>query len=162
MANRRPDPPPPTCCSEHGSRHLDARKREDVGLLAAAWTADYDEDGRQRDSGSPYEGLAVDGSEGWRDFAGYDATTLCAIYTPNYLPASPRTGRRVSYAQAMAEWLEGRYGGGLWDHETELEELRRMRGLKVIRARARATRRTFRGVARRAGYARPVVRVGRP
>ena len=98
----------------------------------------------------------MDGSEGWRDFSGYDPTTLCAIYSTNYLPASPRTGRRVSYAQAMAEWLEGRYGGGLWDHETELEELHRTRGMRVIRSRARAGQRTFRGVARRSGYALPV------
>lgn len=108
-----------------------------------------DEGDYDRDTGpEAYEHAAL--SPPWREQRGWAISgdrrrcDVRPLWSEEYGPTSPRTGRSVSYAQAYREYLDGRAGGGLWDYDTEREMALVSNAQRVQLRRERARRRTLR------------------
>lgn len=108
-----------------------------------------DEGDYDRDTGpEAYEHAAL--SPPWREQRGWAISgdrrrcDVRPLWSEEYGPTSPRTGRAVSYAQAYREYLDGRAGGGLWDYDTEREMALASHARRVLERRHRARQRRLR------------------
>lgn len=117
-----------------------------------------DEGDYDRDTGpEAYAHAAL--SPPWREQRGWAISRdrkrcdVRPIWSEEYGPTSPRTGRSVSYAQAYREYLDGRAGGGLWDYDTEREMALANSTMRAALRRQLARHRSLRvrGAPRRRG-----------